>query len=97
MTQRPREQPRRDPIYDPQFLQDLEYWQQNVPAVATKLLRLVDVTLADPFHGIGKPELLRHDKKGRWSRRLTREHRMVYKVSDVEVRFLSARFHYGAG
>ena len=95
MTRRPREQPRRQPVYDPQFLEDLEYWQQNAPSIATRLLRLVDATLTDPFDGIGKPEPLRFGQQGRWSRRLTSEHRMVYKLSEAEVRFLSARFHYG--
>lgn len=97
MKPRPREQPRREPIFDPQFLRDLEHWNQNAPAVASRLLRLVQAILADPFRGIGKPEPLRYDRQGSWSRRLTSEHRVIYRVSEVEIRFLSARFHYPPG
>jgi toxin YoeB len=94
VTRRPREQPRREPIFDPEFLEHLDYWQRNAPAVATRLLRLVDVTLQDPFHGIGKPEPLRFDKRGRWPRRLTSADRVVYRVAERAVWFLSARHHY---
>jgi toxin YoeB len=47
-----------------------------------------------PFSGIGKPEPLRYDLAGAWSRRLTREHRIVYSVSDDRITFLQASYHY---
>ena len=47
-----------------------------------------------PFSGIGKPEPLRHDLKGLWSRRITDEHRPVYKINDEEITIYSCRFHY---
>ncbi|MFL5541373.1 MAG: Txe/YoeB family addiction module toxin [Longimicrobiaceae bacterium] len=86
--------PKRRPVFDPQFLEDLAYWKKTAPSVARRLLRLVDETLEAPFIGIGKPEPLRFDLQGHWSRRLTRHDRMVYQVTDETVGFLSARFHY---
>jgi toxin YoeB len=89
------EPPKRKPVFDPQFLEDLAYWKKSAPQVAKRLLRLVDQTLEAPFTGIGKPEPLRFDMSGHWSRRLTRHDRVVYQVTDTTVGFLSARFHYG--
>jgi toxin YoeB len=54
----------------------------------------VEAVLADPFDGIGKPEPLRFALAGCWSRRITKEHRLVYRVSGDRVDFLQARFHY---
>jgi len=50
--------------------------------------------MRDPFTGMGKPEPLKHLESNTWSRRLTQEHRLVYKVSDEQIDFLQARFHY---
>lgn len=55
---------------------------------------MIGDTLADPFRGIGKPEPLKHEYQGLWSRRLTRSDRLVYRVSEDRVYFLSARLHY---
>ena len=55
---------------------------------------LVDAVLRNPFDGIGKPEPLRRELAGRWSRRIDSEHRMVYQVTDERVYFLAARYHY---
>jgi toxin YoeB len=90
------ERPKRKAVFDPQFLDDLAYWKKSAPPVAKRLLRLIDETLEAPFTGIGKPEPLRFDMRGHWSRRLTRHDRIVYEVTDTTVGFLSARFHYGS-
>jgi len=58
------------------------------------LLELVEAVLRDPFEGIGKPEPLKYLGPGFWSRRLTDEHRLVYRVLDERVDFLQARYHY---
>jgi toxin YoeB len=55
---------------------------------------LVEDILRDPFHGLGKPEPLRHLGSGIWSRRLTQEHRVVYRVTHERIDFLQARYHY---
>jgi len=51
--------------------------------------------MRSPFEGLGKPEPLRFALSGLWSRRLTGEHRMVYRVFDERIEFMAARFHYG--
>jgi toxin YoeB len=50
--------------------------------------------LADPFEGIGKPEPLKFVLAGCWSRRITQEHRLVYRITDARIDFLQARYHY---
>jgi toxin YoeB len=79
--------------------EDLEYWIDNDPATVTRIKDLIKSIRQDPFRGLGKPEPLRYDLKGYWSRRITSEHRIVYKVSgtkgvDQKCVILQCRFHY---
>lgn len=76
-----------------EFRDDLLYWVRTDLDVAERLLRLIEETLRDPIRGIGKPEPLRN-AEGCWSRRLTSEHRIVYRVTAKYVDFLQARYHY---
>jgi toxin YoeB len=62
--------------------------------VAFRVLDLIEAALRDPFTGIGKPEPLKHQLAGAWSRRITQEHRLVYLVQGDRIDFLQARFHY---
>ncbi|HYI92801.1 MAG TPA: Txe/YoeB family addiction module toxin [Bryobacteraceae bacterium] len=80
--------------FEPEFLEDLRYWIQTDRRVALRVLDLIEATRREPFGGIGKPEPLKHSFKGAWSRRLTAEHRIVYRVFDDRINFLQARFHY---
>lgn len=77
-----------------QFLLDLEYWVQKDPRVTVRVLRLMVEICRDPHGGIGKPEPLKHDLGGFWSRRITKEDRLVYRVNDERVEFARARKHY---
>ena len=79
---------------DPNFLQDLEYWTRTNRRLAIRTLSLVEAALRDPFKGPGKPEPLRGELAGRWSRRIDQEHRLVYTVEPDRVHFLAARYHY---
>lgn len=63
-------------------------------AVVSKLLKLLSELAEDPYNGTGKPELLKHDLTGCWSRRINKEHRLVYEVSEKTVFILSAKGHY---
>ncbi len=81
-------------VFDPEFRQDLRYWIECDRKTAAKLLDLVEAVLRDPFEGVGKPEPLRYALAGCWSRRVTQEHRLVYRVTDGRVDFLQARYHY---
>lgn len=87
--------PKFESEFTPQFLEELDYWQETKPETAQRIDSLMEVVLADPFRGIGKPELLRFGKlKGCWSRRITKEHRLVYSVEHSTVTFLQCRYHY---
>lgn len=72
-------------------------WQHD-PKIHERINDLIDNIRDHPFKGIGKPEPLKHDLSGWWSRRITREHRLVYRVSgrgkDRKLEILSCRFHY---
>ena len=81
-------------VFHPEFRQDLRYWVETDRRVALRAFELVEGILRDPFTGIGKPEPLRYALAGCWSRRLTQEHRLVYRVSGRRVDFLQARYHY---
>ncbi len=79
---------------DPHFLEDLEYWTRTDRRRALRALKLVEAVLRDPFDGPGKPEPLRSQLAGKWSRRIDQEHRLVYAVEGQRVYFLAARYHY---
>jgi toxin YoeB len=81
-------------IFDPEFRDDLAYWVKTDRKAALRTLELVEAIMADPFIGIGKPEPLRFELAGCWSRRVTQEHRLVYRVSADSICFLQARYHY---
>ena len=87
-------QTKRVSVFQTEFLQDLRFWVKNERSVALSVLDLVDAVIRDPFDGPGKPEPLKHVLSGCWSRRVTQEHRLVYRVSDEAVDFLQARHHY---
>ena len=62
--------------------------------MAKRITRLIGEIQRDPFSGIGKPEPLKGDLSGYWSRRIDDEHRLVYRADDKEVKILKARYHY---
>ncbi|MFL6373784.1 MAG: Txe/YoeB family addiction module toxin [Pyrinomonadaceae bacterium] len=84
----------RKAIFHPEFLADVRYWVKTDRRIAIKALDLVEAVLQDPFTGIGKPEPLKFVLAVCWSRRLTQEHRVVYRVEGDVVEFLQARYHY---
>jgi toxin YoeB len=63
-------------------------------AQALRLIRIIRETQREPFTGIGKPEPLKHELTGCWSRRIDREHRLVYEVQPEKNRILACRYHY---
>ena len=84
----------RSALFHHAFLADLRHWVENDRALALRVLDLVEASLRDPFAGLGKPEPLRHQFAGCWSRRISREHRLVYRVTAAAIEFLQARYHY---
>jgi toxin YoeB len=72
----------REAVFHSEFREDLRYWVQTDRAVALRVFDLIEAVLRDPFQGIGKPEPLKHVLAGAWPRRITQEHRLVYRVTD---------------
>ncbi len=80
--------------FKPQAFQDLQFWVQNQPKVAKKILRMIQETQRDPFGGIGKPEPLKNELSGWWSKRIDGEHRLIYKIEEYTLIIAQARGHY---
>ncbi|WP_019506617.1 Txe/YoeB family addiction module toxin [Pleurocapsa sp. PCC 7319] len=81
-------------IFNKAFREDLRWWFRKDKSKAEKILDLIESATEDPFKGLGKPEPLKHIASGVWSRRITQEHRLVYRVTDRFIEFLQARYHY---
>ena len=81
-------------VFDRDFVDDLNHWVRTDRRTALKILDLVEAVSRDPFVGTGKPEPLKSLGGGIWSRRITQEHRLVYRVADDRVTFVQARYHY---
>lgn len=85
---------KRDLVFHPEFKEDLRYWVSTDLRVAAKIQRLVENVVKDPFKGLGKPEPLKYLEPNTWSRRITLEHRLVYRVTENPIDFLQCRYHY---
>ena len=75
-------------------LEDRAYWQQAEPRTYERIERLLADIAKSPFKGVSKPEPLKGDLSGWWSRRITLEHRLVYRVTAESVIVMSCRHHY---
>ena len=73
---------------------DISYWNRHDKSKVAKIRLLISDILNTPFSGLGKPEPLKHALAGYWSRRIDREHRLVYKVEADKLFIISCRFHY---
>ena len=74
--------------------EDFSYWVENDRKIAARIILIIKEIKKDPFEGLGKPEPLKHDLAGFWSRRITDEHRLVYAVDKDSVLIAQARYHY---
>jgi toxin YoeB len=74
--------------------QDFTEWATADKNIYKRIVDLIKDILRQPFTGIGKPEPLKHELKGYWSRRINDEHRLVYKVNDEAVTIISCKYHY---
>jgi toxin YoeB len=81
-------------VISTKFLDDLRYWIETDRKIALRVLELISAILADPLVGIGKPEPLKFELAGCWSRRITQEHRLVYRVKIDRIEFHQAKYHY---
>ena len=73
---------------------DYLYWQQHDKKILKKINRLIKEIEREPFGGIGEPEPLKYNWSGYWSRRITIEHRLVYKVTNDSLLIAQCRYHY---
>ena len=80
--------------FDVNAFEDLAWWIKQDRKKALRIVELIKQIEREPFSGIGKPEPLKHEFKGCWSRRIDDEHRIVYEVFDDKIRILACRYHY---
>ncbi len=81
-------------VFDRNALDDLRYWIETDRRKAAKIIDLIENILASPFAGLGKPEPLKFELAGCWSRRIDQEHRLIYKVERDAIIVLACRYHY---
>ena len=80
--------------FDAEAFQSYLDWVRTNPKIAIRIGELMTDILRDPFKGIGKPEALKYNWQGYWSRRITDEHRLIYKVTPDAIIIVSCKFHY---
>ena len=85
-------------IFEPRGWSDYLHWQLSDPKLAARVNALIEDTMRSPFRGIGKPEPLRENLSGLWSRRINEENRLIYRVigkgEDQALQIAQCRFHY---
>jgi toxin YoeB len=81
-------------VFAEQAWDDYLFWQQTDKKITPRVHELIKDATRNPFSGIGKPEPLRHALAGFWSRRITEEHRMVYKIEGNNLLLAQLRYHY---
>ena len=81
-------------VFSENAWEDYISWQNENKKILRKINELVKDILRHPYEGVGKPELLKFDLAGFWSRRIDREHRLVYKISENKLLIYACRYHY---
>jgi toxin YoeB len=80
--------------FDPAAFEDLAWWVRHDRKKALRIMEMIEEIQRNPFVGKGKPELLKHEFAGCWSRRIDQEHRIVYQIKEEKIRILACRYHY---
>jgi toxin YoeB len=82
-------------IYQAKAIEDLKYWKRSgQKQIQSRILVLLQSIQETPFEGIGKPEPLKNNFKGMWSRRINSEHRLIYEIKDEQIHVYSFKDHY---
>jgi toxin YoeB len=81
-------------IFSSKAWEDYEYWIKHDKKKIDRINKLIKDTLRSPFEGIGKPEPLKLNLQGLWSRRIDEEHRLIYEYNDDNLSIISCRHHY---
>jgi len=80
--------------FDSAAFEDLAWWVEHDRSQALRIIRLIREIHREPFTGLGKPEPLKRELSGCWSRRIDQEHRLIYQVQKDKIRILACRYHY---
>ena len=94
MSHYPKKKLMKDLVFDINAIEDILWWINHDRKTAIKILNLIKQIEKEPFTGIGKPEPLKHELSGCWSRRIDAANRIVYSISDDKIKILQCRFHY---
>lgn len=81
-------------VFSPPAWEDYQHWQSVDRTILKRINRLIDEIRRSPYEGIGKTEPLKYGLPGAWSRRITDEHRLVYRITTESMEILQARYHY---
>ncbi len=81
-------------LFEFSAFEEFNHWAIADRKIYLKIVKLIEDINRSPFSGLGKPEPLKHELSGYWSRRITDEHRLVYRVKDGEITVISCRYHY---
>lgn len=81
-------------LFTPEAWDDYQWFLQNDKQNLKRINQLIKDIQRSPFEGIGKPEPLKHNLSGFWSRRITDEHRLVYTIEDESIQIVQCRYHY---
>ena len=82
-------------VFTEDAYEQIQFWKNSGnKKIQERISKLIDEILVTPYSGIGKPELLKYNLSGYWSRRINAEHRLVYYVKDDSLYIISLRFHY---
>jgi toxin YoeB len=81
-------------LFEKAAFEDIAFWIKTDVRMMKKIIQLLENIQQTPFEGLGKPEALKHQLQGNWSRRIDAEHRLVYRIEDAAVIVVSCRFHY---
>jgi len=81
-------------LFSTQAWQDYLYWQETEKKTVKKIIELIKDIARSPFQGLGKPEPLKHAFSGFWSRRISQEHRIIYRLEGDVIELAQLRYHY---
>lgn len=84
----------RNVTFSPSALEDLRHFKSGNQKLVFKILEIISDIQKDPFNGIGKPEPLKQNLRGFWSRRIDNEHRLIYRVTETAIEIISCHGHY---
>ncbi len=84
----------KDIVFKGSSFKDFNEWSKTDNKIFKRIVQLIEDTRRNPYKGIGKPEALKHQLKGCWSRRINDEHRLVYMVTEDTIEIISCKYHY---